>query len=295
MPLPSPYPIEYSRDTPSIKFQHISPSKHLSPYIFAYAFLESPQGDYISRYQQLLPAGTITINFELQGQMKGFLPNNYGELTPSIYLVGQTTVPHGILPIEELLHLSIVFFPVGFYTIFGIPASEFTDKVIAVDNVWGKEWAWLEEQLIEATDHLSRVNLLNNFLLKQLQIRGIKPFISDKAIAFWKQFPAGIHIKETTQHLKISERHFRRKFKEEIGITPKMYLRLKRFHQSLNLIKNTKTPDLSKIIYDCGYFDHAHFSKEFKTFTKLSPREYFKQQGQNNNQIREEYVLWNGR
>jgi AraC-like DNA-binding protein len=55
-----------------------------------------------------------------------------------------------------------------------------------------------------------------------------------------------------------------------IGISPAAFTSVIRFNKSLELVLNT-TQSLTAIAYDCGYYDQAHFIKEFKKFTDITP------------------------
>ncbi len=69
-----------------------------------------------------------------------------------------------------------------------------------------------------------------------------------------------------------SERYIQKLFLDNVGITPKSFSNIHRFNKSLQLIQTADLP-LTSIAYDCGYYDQAHFIKEFKKFTGLTPSE----------------------
>ena len=80
-----------------------------------------------------------------------------------------------------------------------------------------------------------------------------------------------LNITDLAKNAPISQRQFERSFKEVAGFTPKLYARIKRFETTLN-----KSGSLTEIALDAGYFDQAHFIRDFKAFTGLQPRNYFK-------------------
>ena len=57
-----------------------------------------------------------------------------------------------------------------------------------------------------------------------------------------------------------------------IGISPAAFTSVIRFNRSLHLVLNTRS-SLTSIAYDCGYYDQAHFIREFKRFTGIVPSE----------------------
>jgi transcriptional regulator GlxA family with amidase domain len=84
-----------------------------------------------------------------------------------------------------------------------------------------------------------------------------------------------LSICELCEKEKISMRKLERSFNEVVGVSPKVYMRLVRFNRVFKLIQQE---DLSKAesTYLCGYFDQAHFNKDFKTFSGEDPGTYFK-------------------
>ncbi len=75
--------------------------------------------------------------------------------------------------------------------------------------------------------------------------------------------------------LPLCERHFRRKFKQIMGLAPSVFFRLQRFHHALRLRKEKPYLDLFDLISLCKFYDHSHFTREFKHFSGLSPTKFF--------------------
>ena len=59
-----------------------------------------------------------------------------------------------------------------------------------------------------------------------------------------------------------------------MGISPKELARVIRFNRAFNAINSAEPVDVQEIIYDCGYYDQAHFINEFKRFTSLTPTSF---------------------
>lgn len=68
----------------------------------------------------------------------------------------------------------------------------------------------------------------------------------------------------------LSERYIEKLFVDMVGITPSAFFSVYRFNRSLNLVLSSGLK-LTSIAYDCGYYDQAHFIKEFKKFTGITP------------------------
>jgi AraC-like DNA-binding protein len=75
----------------------------------------------------------------------------------------------------------------------------------------------------------------------------------------------------------ITSRYLQKLFVQYTGLTPKLYSKIHRFQNSLQLVIRNESP-LTAIAYDCGYFDQSHFIREFKSFTGITPSGYMPDQ-----------------
>ena len=72
----------------------------------------------------------------------------------------------------------------------------------------------------------------------------------------------------------ISLRQLERKFKKEVGLSMKLYMRLTRFNKAVNTIQTYSSASFSEIAYELGFYDHAHLSNEIKHFSGLVPSSF---------------------
>ena len=83
-----------------------------------------------------------------------------------------------------------------------------------------------------------------------------------------------ISLKKLQENLRVSERSLERRFKESVGMSPKLFTRICRFQDALNQLKNGHYDKLSTIAFNNGCADHSHFTRTFKEFTGILPEEY---------------------
>jgi AraC-like DNA-binding protein len=81
-------------------------------------------------------------------------------------------------------------------------------------------------------------------------------------------------LKDLQEKVQMSERTFERKFKEYVGISPKLFTRICRFQASLSQMRNSDFEKLSDIAFQNDYSDQSHFIRSFKEFTGFSPNQY---------------------
>src|SRR5262249_52417293 len=72
----------------------------------------------------------------------------------------------------------------------------------------------------------------------------------------------------------LSRRRFAQLFREQVGLTPKLYCRLRRFQVVLRQIATGAPVDWADLALAGGYCDQAHMTNEFRDFSGLSPNAY---------------------
>jgi AraC-like DNA-binding protein len=74
--------------------------------------------------------------------------------------------------------------------------------------------------------------------------------------------------------LGVSERHLRRVFREAVGVSPKAFTKLTRFHRALRAAREDGGANWASIAADAGYYDQAHLIAEFRAIAGAPPRAF---------------------
>ena len=82
-----------------------------------------------------------------------------------------------------------------------------------------------------------------------------------------------IKVEDLSQQMNLSENQFRRKFKEEFGVTPQQFILRARLQATGNLLRNGNKP-IAIIAVECGFSDQSYFTKQFKPFFGETPLQY---------------------
>ncbi|PJZ67362.1 hypothetical protein CH371_04805 [Leptospira wolffii] len=83
-----------------------------------------------------------------------------------------------------------------------------------------------------------------------------------------------VSIRQLVSDLGISQSKLERDFKERIGLSPKEYASLVRFGEIFE--HSEESENLTDLAYRSGYYDQAHFIREFRKFSGVSPKEWFR-------------------
>lgn len=83
-----------------------------------------------------------------------------------------------------------------------------------------------------------------------------------------------ISISELSKKLNLSDSHYRKLFRETIGLSPREYSKIIRVNSAIRYLETNKNINLTKAALDLGYFDQSHFIKEFKSVINLTPSSF---------------------
>jgi AraC-like DNA-binding protein len=72
----------------------------------------------------------------------------------------------------------------------------------------------------------------------------------------------------------LSHTKFIQLFREHVGLTPKLFCRVRRFRTLLNRIEKGLPVNWAGLAADCGYFDQAHLIRDFRAFAGITPIDY---------------------
>ena len=121
---------------------------------------------------------------------------------------------------------------------------------------------------------IERLDILIGFL-QQLHLNRL-PAIKwlDQSILEIYKSNGNISQEEIAEIANISLRHFRRRFKEVIGVPPKYFCKVVQLNTVFELLNGGDTDKLHYLALDCGYYDQAHFIKDFKKLIGESPNNF---------------------
>ena len=170
--------------------------------------------------------------------------------------------------------IGISFKPEGAFPFFDIPLSEVSGQVIEMDLIWGKWMEEVHEKILDAPDLNAQFGVLEDMLLQRLKrdLYGFETIqYAVSQIAGHKQ-PR--NIKDVTSSIGMSQKHLISQFQKMIGASPKTVQRVYRFIDVLNGMTTSHLSDLGSLAVESGYYDQAHFNRDFAAFCGLTPTQY---------------------
>src|SRR5262249_17449885 len=94
-------------------------------------------------------------------------------------------------------------------------------------------------------------------------------------------------VREIADVVGLSHRCFIGRFAAEVGLPPKLFLRVRRFQRVLALANPSKLVPWAELAGRCGYFDQAHLIRDFVAFAGITPGTYLRQRSQ---RVKENHV-----
>jgi AraC-like DNA-binding protein len=155
--------------------------------------------------------------------------------------------------------------------LFRRPATELAGRHTSLTDLWDREAELLRERLLEAESPEAKLALFEKmFLAKLPRVRGLNPAIAH-AIG---RLHETSEISEVVRETGYSHRSFLEMFKNAVGLTPKLYCRVLRFHRALERAAAEPKLSWAELAFDAGYSDQPHFNREFRELSGISPGEY---------------------
>lgn len=239
-------------------YAELMPDLQLAPYIYCYWELQTIQPLSEAFSYRVVADGCIDLFFDM--------------LQPADNFVMGFSTAYTEFPLPNAFHyIGIRFLPAAFPLLFNTAAGELTNRFEHLGQVLPKLSAKLSELAQQPFFVAELKPRLDQFFCNILA--------NTKFEADGRVFDAiniillnrGTLSVETELDTGISPRQLRRLFNFYIGDTPKTFSKVVRFQQILHAKPSVESLKKNKLFYDNGYYDQAHFIKEFKAMYGLTP------------------------
>lgn len=250
-------------------YKEFRPHPLLTSYVDAYWTAGSTQ----FMQQRILPDTCADIIFNISedvittdGEMS-VLPGN-------AFVVGTMTTFQDTALNAGTCLLGVRFKPGGLSAFTSMPLQLITDDHASLHDVAPGWQVTLEALLLKAAGITAKVQCLESFLLQRLPAVNIISGKIQNSIALIKQTNGDIATNALAVQAYMSPRNFERHFLRVTGVSPKTFSRIVRFIHLKQQLEKLPNPHLLSLALDNGFYDHAHLTREFKTFAGESPTGY---------------------
>jgi AraC-like DNA-binding protein len=238
--------------------------------------------------ERLMPDGSVEMVINLrENESRIYDPQNVEkcERLPGALICGPRSSFFVIDTAEQNSVMGIHFKPGGAFPFFNLPADELHNLHVSLEDLWGAEASFLREQLLEAPTPEQKFRVLEGCLLEQ----AFKPLERHRAVegalALFRNIHTAPAIAEVSDHIGISSRRLIQLFSHQVGLTPKLFCRVRRFQRILQLIHKGGEFDWADLAAGGGYFDQAHFIHDFNAFSGMTPSTYLARKTEHLNHV----------
>jgi AraC-like DNA-binding protein len=211
--------------------------------------------------------------FRFKGKLRHLVQDESENLSPFM-ISGLRKSSRLINYSKDTGNLLVIFKEAAANLFFKEPLYELFEQSGVLENFSGyRDVSFIGERLAGATDNRQRIDLIEDFLLARLYRRQPDPLIL-AALERIHLSKGAVKIKELAASLYISQDAFEKRFRREVGASPKQFSYITRMRAIVQ--GGIKKQLLTDIAFDAGYFDQPHFNKDFKLFTGQTPSDFIK-------------------
>jgi AraC-like DNA-binding protein len=174
--------------------------------------------------------------------------------------------------------VQVNFSPLGARLLLNQPLAAFANRMVELDDVWGRDARRLAARLEEATGWEQRFAILDAEIAARIArarpVHDVLRWIIDRLMDTRGQIRVDALVKGSGW----SRRHLIARVRDEFGLTPKTLGRVLRLGQAVEVLRQGGEARLAEVAADCGYYDQAHFNRDFREFTGMTPGVFLKSQ-----------------
>ena len=270
-----------------MQFQIIQPTQALRPYITRYVFVraegstdtmtpptDDPRFVNGKHVQPLLPNyGSLVFMRNVNVEFDGVPANGLVLLGANQTTIGLTTVSGWF---EGMM---LDFEPGGMHVLLGIDLQQLAGRVLTAKEYGDAGLLQLDAIFKNNTSAEEIAPMMDAFFLGHL------PYKEDvnysrlcKVIEACDAVKGNISAAEMASVACLGERQFLRVFRTYVGLPPKQFIRLRRFHRALQSMQQQaadgKNIDLMSVALKHGYYDLSHMALEFQQMGCVSPSHF---------------------
>ncbi|MEV6138830.1 helix-turn-helix domain-containing protein [Nocardia sp. NPDC051990] len=214
-------------------------------------------------YAEVLPFPCVNVTFERSETRTGGFVNGVctTKFVRELSGVGET--------------FGIRFRAGGFGAFTGLDVGAFRNTAVPLTDVLPEAAELADDVLAEPSD-IKRRTIIEDFLIGRTAVADPNYRLLLRIVAAMEQDQELTRVDQVTDRFDIPIRTLQRMFRRYVGAGPKWVLRRYRIQDGADLLARGRIEDLAALATELGYFDQAHFSREFAAEVGMAPLEYAK-------------------
>jgi AraC-like DNA-binding protein len=170
--------------------------------------------------------------------------------------------------------LGVRFLPGGFRGLLQAPLITITDRTASLVSIYGLDETTAEASVLGAPDDEGMVAAAEAVLRLRIPAHDANVALVNRIIARIDADRDIVRIDRLASAVDLSPRALQRLFSDYVGVSPKWVIRRLRLHEAAFRLANGEAFDLTSFAQELGYFDQAHFTRDFKAMVGQPPSQY---------------------
>lgn len=168
----------------------------------------------------------------------------------------------------------IKFRPAGFRPFLGSPVAALTNRMLAISEVFGPDGDAYARRIESLEDESKMVEAAEEFVRGRLVAPDAAVAAVNGVVARLMDDRGITRVADVVDRSGMSERRLQRLFAEYVGVNPKWVIRRYRLHEAAERLAADGDVDLAALAAELGYFDQAHFARDFRAIVGIPPAGY---------------------
>lgn len=195
------------------------------------------------------------------------------ETFPATCLSGLQLRPDVIqAPAGPVAVMGVRLNPAGAFALLGRPLHELTGFTVDLEDVMPGAAARLADRCHAAVGPRARLDAAVGWMREHLRPAAMDPAVA-WAVGRIEARAGAVSIRDLIARTGWSRTRLTSVFREQVGVTPKVLARVRRFRRALEMVGRGGVPP-SRIALDCGYYDQSHLNREFRELSGYTPGGY---------------------
>ncbi|GGA47478.1 helix-turn-helix domain-containing protein [Dyella nitratireducens] len=168
----------------------------------------------------------------------------------------------------------IKFKAAGFFPFYGAPVSELMDRSLDPGHLFGNDAARFEAEVfasedVDAMSAAAERLLLAHWPPPDPNVARVSMIVAD--IAKDRSLTS---VEALAQQTGLGKRALQRLFNQYVGVSPKWVINRYRLHEAIAQLQAGAPVAWAELAQQLGYFDQAHFIRDFRKLVGCSPAAY---------------------
>lgn len=219
--------------------------------------------------EEQVPSTGMILIISLGPKMQVASPAMHESATVGSFVAGLHLGPATTRYTGEQEGIQIDLTPLAARALFGVPLDEIANRCVDLDDLLGRRIDRMVDELGSMTSWTRRFELVDREL-RRLIAAGPQPALESQWL--FRQLLAGAddaQVGRLAEQSGRSHRHLAALFKRDVGLAPKSFARLVRFRRAVQMLRAGAS--LSGASADAGFYDQAHFTREFQSIANTTP------------------------